>query len=156
MRKLQKKRNNIEVKYVRDKRSPTPKNENVSRVMSANKRAGTGPEVLLRKSLWANNLRGYRKNWDKAPGCPDIVFVKHKLAIFVHGCYWHRCPNCNYRLPKTNRDFWRQKFAKNKERDDRKVAELKTLAWNFLVVWECEVNKNISNVVKKIQKKLSQ
>lgn len=94
--------------YVRDKRSPKPKNENVSRVMSANKAKNSKPEVQLRKYLWNNGLKGYRLHHKKSPGRPDIAYISKKLAIFVNGCYWHRCPKCNYTLPKNNRIFVNQ------------------------------------------------
>lgn len=151
LEKLQKKRSNIKKKYVRDKRSPKPRDERVSQVMSANKRRETGPEVLLRKELWKQGLRGYRKDWSKVPGRPDVAFVKYKLAIFIHGCYWHRCPRCSYKLPKTNKNFWRKKFEKNRERDSRKVAELKKLDWRVLVVWEHEIKKEPEKIVNKIK-----
>ncbi len=96
--------------YVRDKRSPVPKNEAVSRVMSANRAKNTKPELTLRKALWHAGARGYRLHFRiKLPSClrrggtrslrdgvvgavrPDISFVSKKVAIFVNGCYWHRC-----------------------------------------------------------------
>ena len=101
------------MEYKRDKRSPTPKSETVSKVMSANKAKHTKPELILRKALWANGLMGYRNNYKKLPGRVDIAFTVKKLAIFVNGCFWHRCPKCNYPMPKTNEDFWENKFSKN-------------------------------------------
>src|SRR4051812_18942030 len=86
--------------YVRDKRSPKPKNSIVSRVMSANKGKDTKPEIFLRKKLWEKGLRGFRKNYKLIPGKPDIVYTKKKIAVFVNGCFWHRCPHCNLSLPK--------------------------------------------------------
>lgn len=76
--------------YVRDKRSPVPKSEATSRVMSANRGRDTGPELLLRRALRAAGHRGYRLHYKKAPGRPDISYVSRKIAIFVHGCFWHR------------------------------------------------------------------
>ncbi len=135
--------------YIRDKRSPVPKNETVSRVMSANRPKNTKPELLLRKALWQAGARGYRLHRPvrTASGSdrvlsfriphsafrlphpaartsptvrPDISFVSKKIAIFVNGCYWHRCPKCNYPLPKTNTKFWQTKFETNIARDKRK------------------------------------
>ncbi len=137
--------------YIRDKRSPIPKNENVSKVMSANKAKGTKPEILLRKQLWDKGLRGYRLNYKKAPGKPDIAFTSKKLAIFVNGCYWHRCPKCNYQLPKNNTQFWEEKFQRNIDRDKRKNAELKAIGWSVITVWECEIKENINTVVTRIE-----
>jgi DNA mismatch endonuclease Vsr len=71
--------------YFRDKRSPVPKSETVSRIMSANKAKNTGPELTLRKALWSAGIRGYRLHPKKVVGRPDIAFIGRKLAIFVHG-----------------------------------------------------------------------
>src|SRR5688572_12008011 len=106
--------------YIRDKRSPKPKSETVSRVMSANKAKNSKPEVHLRKALWNQGAKGYRLHYKKVPGRPDICYVSKKVAIFVNGCFWHRCPHCNYQLPKTNTEFWKEKFGKNVNRDLKK------------------------------------
>jgi DNA mismatch endonuclease (patch repair protein) len=135
--------------YVRDKRSPKPTSEAVSEVMSANKAKNTKPELLLRKLLWESGFRGYRINYKKIPGRPDIVFVSKKVAIFVNGCFWHRCPHCDYKLPKNNAEFWKKKFDANIERDKRKIEELKKINWKPYVIWECELKKE-----KKINKLL--
>ena len=97
--------------YIRDKRSPVPLNANVSRVMSSNKAKNTKPELRLRKALYAGGVRGYRINWKKVPGKPDIAFPGRKISIFINGCYWHRCPYCKLSLPKTNTEFWKEKFS---------------------------------------------
>ena len=76
--------------YIRDKRSPTPTSETVSRVMSANLAKNSKPELQLRKALWRANLKGYRLHYKRVPDRPDISFVGKKLAIFVHGCFWLR------------------------------------------------------------------
>ncbi|HMK18416.1 MAG TPA: very short patch repair endonuclease [Chitinophagaceae bacterium] len=141
--------------YVRDKRSPIPANENVSRVMSANKAKNTNPEKSLRKALWKIGLKGYRKNYKKIPGRPDLAFVNKKFAIFVNGCYWHRCPKCDLPLPKTNIDFWKKKFDRNVSRDQEKNLLLEQIGWKSMTVWECELNpKDIDKVIKSIKQKL--
>lgn len=133
--------------YIRDKRSPKPKNENVSRVMSANKAKNTKPEQTLRKMLWKEGLRGYRLNYKKIPGRPDIVFVSKKIAIFVHGCFWHRCPHCKLPSPKNNSAFWEDKFEKNIRRDKSKIDELVKSGWTVKVIWECEIKKQSINKI---------
>lgn len=140
-----------ESEYIRDKRSPKPKSEQVSKVMSRNKAKNTKPEILLRKALWEKHIRGYRLNYKKAPGRPDIAFVSKKVAIFVNGCYWHRCPKCDYPLPKHNTEFWEEKFSKNKERDKRKIKELKDSGWSVITVWECDIKEDINSIVSVIQ-----
>ena len=82
-------------KYIRDKRSPKPLSESTSKVMSANKAKNTKPEIALRKALWSEGYKGYRLNWKNVPGRPDIAYPGKKIAIFVNGCYWHRCPKCD-------------------------------------------------------------
>ena len=81
--------------------------------MSANRAKDTKPELLLRQALWQSGHRGYRLHHKKIPGRPDITFVGKKVAIFVHGCFWHRCPKCAYTLPKNNTAFWQAKFDRN-------------------------------------------
>ena len=137
--------------YIRDKRSPVPLNENVSRVMSRNKARNTKPELNLRRSLYAHGVRGYRLNWKKAPGTPDIAFPGKKIAIFINGCYWHRCPHCELPLPKTNTEFWEEKFDKNIKRDIKKEKELLDLGWIVLVFWECKIKTNMKDCTNKIK-----
>jgi DNA mismatch endonuclease (patch repair protein) len=126
----------VKTDYIRDSRSPTPKHKGISKVMSANKAKNTKPELALRKALWTYGIKGYRINWKKVPGRPDIAFPGRKLAIFVNGCFWHRCPTCNYVLPKHNTEFWKNKFEKNVQRDENKKNQLVNLGWNVLVIWE--------------------
>lgn len=109
--------------YLRDKRSPRPKSETVSRVMSANRAKDTRPEIALRKALWRAGGRGYRLHYKRVPGRPDIAFVSKRVAVFVNGCYWHHCPKCNYPLPKTNTAFWQAKFDLNTARDARNDSQ---------------------------------
>ncbi len=137
--------------YLRDNRSPVPLNENVSRVMSRNKARNTKPELNLRRSLYADGVRGYRLNWKKAPGTPDIAFPGKKIAIFINGCYWHRCPHCELPLPKTNTEFWEEKFDKNIKRDIKKEKELLDLGWIVLVFWECKIKTNMKDCTNKIK-----
>ena len=140
--------------YYRDKRSPKPLNESTSKVMSANKAKNTKPEITLRKALWSEGHKGYRLNWKKVPGRPDIAYPGKKIAIFVNGCYWHRCPKCNLSLPKTNTRFWKEKFDKNVKRDKKKNDELLSLDWIVLVFWECDIKSDISNSIQKVKKVL--
>jgi len=128
-----------------------PLNANVSRVMSSNKAKNTKPELRLRKALYADGVRGYRLNWKKVPGKPDIAFPGRKISIFINGCYWHRCPHCELPLPKTNTEFWKEKFDKNIKRDKKKEKELLDLGWTVLVFWECKIKTNIKDCINKIK-----
>ena len=145
----------ISKSYSRDKRSPKPLSESTSKVMSANKAKNTKPEILLRKALWEEGIRGYRLNWKKAPGRPDIAFPGKKIAIFINGCYWHRCPKCDLPLPKSNVQFWKDKFDKNIARDKKKNKELLDLGWNVLVFWECDIKSDIYTCFDKIERILN-
>lgn len=121
--------------------SPEASSLNTSKVMRANKGKGTKPELMLRKFLYENGFKGYRLNWKKAPGSPDVCYPGKKLAIFVNGCFWHRCPICTAGLPKSNTDFWKKKFELNVERDRAKELALEALGWKVLIVWECELKR---------------
>ena len=123
--------------------------------MSANRPRDTKPELLLRKALWSHGLRGYRLHYKKVPGRPDISYVGKKLAIFVHGCFWHRCPKCDYKLPKTNMEFWKQKFERNVARDESKRQALESLGWTVITVWECDLKTNLETTIISIQKALN-
>lgn len=145
----------MNAEYLRDGRAPIPLKETTSRVMSANRAKNTTPEITLRKQLSQEGIRGYRLNWKKAPGSPDIAFPGKKIAIFINGCFWHRCPYCKPRLPKTHRIFWKQKFAKNISRDKEKVATLRKNGWKVLTIWECQIKKHPDESVFRVMKVLS-
>jgi DNA mismatch endonuclease (patch repair protein) len=137
--------------YKRDKRSPIPKNEGVSKVMSGNRAKNTKPEIQLRRELWKVGLKGYRLHLKDLPGRPDIAYPSKKFAIFVNGCYWHRCPICDLPLPKNNSDFWEKKFTANSNRDAAKEASLIELGWQVKVIWECQLKKDMNNIVNEIK-----
>ena len=138
-------------KYIRDGRAPIPESEITSKKMSSIRAKNTKPELILRKALFHNGLPGYRLHWQKAPGKPDISYPGKKIAIFVNGCFWHRCPYCNPPFPKSHVDFWYEKFNKNIERDKRKIQDLERLGWNVLVLWECQIIENVDDCVSKIR-----
>lgn len=141
--------------YSRDKRSPSAVSEAVSYTMSRIKSKNTKPELRLRKAMWADGIRGYRLHWKKVPGRPDLCFPGQKKAIFVNGCYWHRCPLCDLSLPKSNVAFWKEKFKKNVERDKRKLVELKNMKWSTLVLWECEIKNDLDKSLNQVRQFLS-
>lgn len=131
--------------------------ESTRRSMQGNTSTETGPERQLREALYQSGLRGYRKNVRKLPGTPDVVFNTHKLAIFVHGCYWHRCPTCTRnRTPKTNTKFWQAKFDRNIERDKLNRASLRKLGYNTLTFWECDVRKNPTKCALRVSKAIKE
>ena len=110
-----------------------------SAVMRAVKSRGTGPERAV-CALLRPIAPGYRLHRADLPGKPDIVYAKLKLAIFVHGCFWHGhdCAR-GARMPKTNADYWRAKIARNRARDATTPAAYKAMGWRAIVVYECEL-----------------
>lgn len=106
-------------------------------MMAGIKGRDTRPEMLIRRGLHQRGFR-YRIGLRDLPGRPDLVLPKYHAAIFVHGCYWHRHPNCRFATtPSTRTDFWQQKFAQNVDRDSRAVAALRASGWRVAIVWEC-------------------
>lgn len=114
--------------------------EAVRKSMQGNKRCDTKPELLVRARLRAAGLTGYRLQW-KVPGHPDVAWPGKRVALFINGCFWHRCPRCQPRVPKTNVEYWVLKFERNVERDERTHAQLEEMGWRVHVVWECELKK---------------
>lgn len=131
--------------------NPKASSEATRKVMTANKAKDTKPELTLRKALWNSGIKGYRTNWKTIPGRPDICFIGKKIAIFVNGCFWHRCPHCDLPLPKTNTDFWNTKFLRNKERDQLKIQRLEKQGWKVITIWECEIKKDLPKQVLRVK-----
>ena len=121
--------------------APLPTSAHVRKSMKGNKRANTKPELLVRNRLREAGLCGYRLQW-KVPGRPDIAWPGKKVALFVNGCFWHRCPHCNPSTPKSHTEYWVIKFERNVERDERNLAELAAAGWKVHVVWECQLKKD--------------
>lgn len=118
----------------------SPVSPAVHRSMQGNKRADTKPELLMRARLREAGLGGYRLQW-KAPGHPDIAWPGKKVALFVNGCFWHRCPYCRPRAPRSNIEYWTLKFNRNQERDVANILTLQQAGWRVHVVWECQLKK---------------
>lgn len=96
----------------------------------------TGPELRLRSELHRRGLR-FRVHRPGLPGRPDIVFTRARIAVFVDGCFWHRCPQHGV-MPKSNSEWWRTKLDRNVERDREKDDALRQMGWRPLHVWEHE------------------
>lgn len=110
-----------------------------SAVMRAVKSRDTGAERAVR-ALLRPIATGYRLNRADLPGKPDVVYIGRKLAIFVHGCFWHGhdCAR-GARVPKANADYWRAKIARNRARDEKTLAAYAAMGWRALAVYECEL-----------------
>lgn len=122
--------------------------ETRSRMMSGIRRKDTKPEMIVRKALFAGGFR-FRLHRRDLPGAPDLVLPSRKIAILVHGCFWHRHRGCRLaKLPATNVGFWRAKLNRNTERDERAVKELQMAGWRVLVVWECATRGMAAEMLK--------
>jgi DNA mismatch endonuclease, patch repair protein len=97
-------------------------------------------EILVRKYLFSLGFR-FRKNDRRFPGKPDIILPKYKIAIFIHGCFWHGHKGCKKStLPTTHHDFWETKIDSNKARDLKNSKELKNMGWKVLTIWGCQLS----------------
>lgn len=118
--------------------------------MSRIRGKNTGPELMLRKATWILGLR-YRLHRRIGRVRPDLVFVGPRVAVFVDGCFWHRCPHHSV-LPKNNRDFWKQKLEQNVERDTRNNRQLEEADWKVLRFWEHEILESPQSCAESIMK----
>ena len=118
-----------------DIKSPEERSKN----MSAIKRTDTKPEKYIRKLLFSAGYR-YRLQTNAVPGHPDLWMKKYSVAIFVHGCFWHRHSGCSYAyMPKSRIEFWSDKFTKNVQRDSLVREQLNVKHIRCLVIWECTI-----------------
>lgn len=124
--------------------TPEQRKRNMSHIRGKN----TGPEIVLRKRLYSCGIRGYRIHYS-LPGKPDIVFIKRKIAIFVDGCFWHKCPEC-FQEPETRKEFWMTKIHSNIERDEKINLQLRNEGWRVIRIWEHEIRKAPDRVVQRI------
>lgn len=141
--------------YLRDGRAPVPKDARVSATMSRIRSKNTGPELAVRQALRAMGITGYRLHYAKAPGRPDIAFVGRKLAVFVHGCFWHGCPHCRPQRPRTHQGFWNAKLDRNIERDAEKLKAMKDAGWGVITLWECRVRRSPAAEARKVLRALA-
>ena len=115
-----------------------------TRLMSQVRGKDTKPERQIRGLLhrlgYRFTINGPRNK--QLPGRPDIVLPKHQTAILVHGCFWHRHPNCkSATTPSSNVAYWEKKFARNVQRDRQNEEALQALGWHVIVIWECELQE---------------
>ena len=111
--------------------------------MRGNRRRDTKPELIVRRMLREMGYLGYRLDWKKAHGHPDIAYPGRKIAIYVMGCFWHHHDGCKFATtPKTNADYWEAKFTRNKARDSEVRAAMEADGWHVVEIWECELKKD--------------
>lgn len=125
-----------------------------SRIMASVRQRDTGPEMRLRKALHRLGLR-YRLHDKKLSGSPDLVFPRFKAVVFVHGCFWH-VHGCKYSTePATRQEFWAEKFAANRARDERNVNLLLGDGWRVLTVWECALKEKREKSDEKVARRVA-
>jgi len=129
-----------------DRLTPAHRSWNMSRIRGRDTKA----EQVVRSLLHRNGFR-YRLRPKKVYGNPDVVLTKYRAAVFVHGCFWHRHPGCQYAYtPKSNVQFWNAKFAANVTRDKMVKRALRAEGWRVFIVWECHLRKAADRTVKKL------
>ncbi|SRR6266568_8364325 len=133
---------------------PRASSSNVRKVMMANKARNTGPELALRKALRGEGIGGYRTNYRIGRNRLDISFVSSKVALFVDGCFWHRCPYCNLPIPKSHTAYWRRKFSLNRRRDAETSRQLREGGWTVLRFWEHEITSSVPSCVSRVARAL--
>lgn len=112
----------------------------------------TTPELEVRRLLTRMGLR-YRLHRADLPGKPDIVMPGRKLAIFVHGCFWHGHDCRLFKWPQTRPEFWRDKIGRNRSNDEKSRAALLAAGWRVAVVWECALrgaNRDLDGVLQRL------
>lgn len=119
-------------------------------MMSGIRSRDTRPEMTVRRYLHAHGFR-YRLHARDLPGSPDLVLPKYRVAVFVHGCFWHRHQGCRYTTtPSSNAERWQNKFDTNVERDGRKAAQLREVGWRVITIWECELKREAEERLRKL------
>jgi len=118
--------------------------------MSRVKSKDTTPELTVRHELWKRGFR-YRVHDRSLPGTPDISPKKHRLAVFIDGCFWHACP-LHFKYPRSNELFWERKIRRNRERRNEVRNELKDMGFTVLEFFECEMKESFDDVIINIGK----
>ena len=122
--------------------------EKRSEIMSKIRSKDTKIEIKVRHWLYHQGIR-YRKNCNNILGKPDIAIKKHKIAIFVHGCFWHGHENCKLsQKTKTRVEYWNNKINKNISRDQNIIKQLNIDGWHTFVLWECQIKSNFEVILR--------
>ena len=117
--------------------------------MAAVKSKNTSCELRVRRALHAAGFR-FRLHRKDIPGNPDILFPRHRLAVFVHGCFWHWHGCKRSRMPATNVDYWESKIGRNVQRDLENAQKLEFMGWERVIIWECEESSATSALIARL------
>lgn len=111
-----------------------------------------GKGTRLEKRLWAMlagmRLKGWKKNAESITGKPDIIFTNQRVAVFIDGCFWHGCPYCQRKLPKTNQEYWERKIKRNVALAKLHNRQLRQDGWTVVRVWEHEMSDTTKIKIK--------
>ena len=121
--------------------------------MTAIKGSGnTTTEIFFRNILKKYKVRGWHSKSSNVYGRPDFVFLKLRIAVFLDGCFWHGCPKCLFKKPKSNSDFWINKIERNKKRDKKVNRKLRSEGWKVLRIWEHSLKNNTEETIKRLKR----
>lgn len=129
----------------------TVSKERRSEIMSHIKSKDTSIELMVRQKLHSLGYR-YRVHCKELPGKPDIAFSKRKIAIFIHGCFWHgHDVGCRYsHTSQSRQEYWNNKISKTKQRDINHRNSLSDNGWNVVIIWECEIKADFNGTIRKL------
>ena len=140
----------MEALVATDKRNPPPSSLATRNVMKANRGSGNALERRVWKELRSKGVPRFRTNWPTPAGRADLAFPQHRVAVFIHGCFWHHCAYCQRRVPIRNRSFWARKFAANRARDARVRAQLRACGWSVVELRECQIRRHLDRQLDRI------
>jgi len=135
---------------VADVLTPSQRSFNMSSIRSKGNRTTEQRMIGIMK---AAGIKGWRRNYP-LPGKPDFVFRRERVAVFVDGCFWHKCPAC-FRQPTSNEEYWQKKFARNVRRDRTVSAELRLRGWRVVRIWEHSLKREPARVATRMRRALS-
>ena len=122
-----------------------------SRIMAAVPHQNTSAELKVRSALHKAGKR-FRLHRKDLPGTPDLVFPSKKIVVFVHGCFWHSHGCKKSRPPSSNREYWMPKMKENRQRDEKKIAQLESLGWRSVIIWECEIDTGVARLLEELSR----
>lgn len=120
-----------------------------SMIMSKVKGVDTSPEIKVRRALHSLGFR-FRLHLKDLPGKPDIVLPRFRTVVFVHGCFWHGHGCRRSGIPQTNSAYWKAKIERNRQRDAAAQRALAAMGWTVTVIWECELESGIQQLVAEL------